>query len=414
MVLAPVMVALAACVQQPAPIGAQYRGPQAPNQYQQPYQQPHQSPFIGTFVMNGGSLTLEKLPDGRIVGALVGSGLRIDVDGHEQNGQLAGTMTMNGQTAQFTASVQEPYLSILSNGKTFQLRRSAAQTAAAPPAPPPQPQPQPQPQPDRQPAPAVPAEPVAPPLAKASATGTPMADEIDGWSAKAPAKWNMLSNNGAQNPTKTAKILVRYWRGLNMRSAIARLAEELPDATAAEGNVGVLPAGNALIIELAATKSSTRWRVILIDDGREGTAEILLVVDEDFDNLRKVVDGVAHTFRFVKPNRGKIELAGTCYRHFQYSNGISVERTLGLDGMGNAQWGGFTGYVQQYKTLSGEDAGQSSGLTKADSERGVYAIKGDKLIVHWNDGRISTWSIRWNNGRVGFLTQGGDGFVKCD
>jgi hypothetical protein len=265
------------------------------------------------------------------------------------------------------------------------------------------------------PQPSEPSEPLPPEIGSSAATGVVFNDAIDGWTARAPAGWKTVSNRTIQNAAKTTKVYVRFWTGLDLDSALERFGKEFENG----GRIGgvaddVVPAGKAVVEEIAILGKDATLRVIMIQ-GSEGVAEVLLeTTRDDLPGLRAAADAVARSIKFVAPDRGKISAAGSCYRNFRSLNGTSVERTLGLDGKGHARWGGWVAQHTTYETYSGKHLGDDIDMWHGDPDVGAYGIQGDMLIVHWNDAQISNFKISWNSGRVGMLSLGRDAFTRCD
>ncbi len=257
----------------------------------------------------------------------------------------------------------------------------------------------------------------ATPLAAVVATGPEIAVAIAGWRARAPAGWQVRTQREIDSPSQESLVLLTFRRGVNIESAVAARRDELTNASTWSA-IGAVKIGDreAAIAEASGAsdeRGPLRWRVVWIQ-ADDGVLEVLGVgLSAEGDATRAQVDGVARTVRFVAPVRGKVELANPCYQFYHSSFGVTVSRTLGLDGQGHAQWGGYVGQLTTYISPTGAPLGSTSGLWRADPDRGVYGIEGDQLIVHWDDGRISTWAIRWNAGRVGMLVQDGDPYVAC-
>ncbi|MBL9012593.1 MAG: hypothetical protein JNL83_00360 [Myxococcales bacterium] len=403
----------AACV--PAPVGAQYQGTGAPAPgYRAPYGQPAPAALPagleGTFYAINGSLTFR--PDGAYVrGEFIGPDFRIDLSGEVRGEVVSGqyVTSSSGRRGNFTARRDGELLRLNLDGDEYPLETSPVIVDAGGSTPP-----------AAQPArPADPAGPPPAPLATDAATGAIHTDKIGGWQIRAPARWSREYPTVYASPSKRTRILLKFLRATSLAAAIRQELDSLSNATTRsrprDETIGGL---RAVVMDLSGHRTDgddpLQWRAIWIA-GTEGVFEIISVGSPDeAEQARVQVDGIARTLRFVPADRGPVARAVGCFSFFNASSGVTVSRTVQLDGKGNASASGDVASVTEVKEYgSGRHAGYSEGYVSTDPEKGVYGIDGDTLTVQWNDATATTYRIHWNGGRIGYLQRGSDAYVAC-
>jgi hypothetical protein len=223
------------------------------------------------------------------------------------------------------------------------------------------------------------------------------------------------------NASKQTRIFVKLLRATSLAPAIQQDLAELTNATIHSApREETISGRRAVVMDLAGHPPDVEdaplaWRAIWIA-GTDGVFAVISVGPPgEIEAARAQVDGIARTYRPVPPDRGPVERAVGCFNFYSYKYGVMVSRTVQLDGKGNASSSG----VVEARTEVGSPENGHLGVVHgeagyiADPEKGVYGVQGDTLSVQWNDASTTTYKIRWNGDRVGYLTQGSDAYVTC-